>query len=98
MVAAHETGRRGAIATVAFAMVASVILYVDGAASQRIPTQGPPISGGTTVSFDVQSIQNNYSELVGDLIVSPGPALLDPVTNGLRQDLAVRRSCRNART
>jgi hypothetical protein len=34
-------------------------------------------------------IQNNYSELVGDLIVKPGPELLDPATDGLKQDLTV---------
>jgi Domain of unknown function (DUF4436) len=41
------------------------------------------------VTLDVESIKNNYSELVGNLIVSPGPALLDPVTNGLKQNLSV---------
>ncbi len=85
-------GRLVAVALVgiiACAMVTSVILYVDGVAYHRIPTHGPPIIGGTIVTLDVESIQNNYSELVGDLIVSPGPGLLDPVTNGLKQDLSV---------
>jgi hypothetical protein len=77
------------VAAVASAMITSVVLYLDGAAPHRIPTDGPPTSDGTTVTLDVQSIQNNYSQLVADLIVSPGAALLDPVTNGLRQDLSV---------
>jgi hypothetical protein len=77
------------IGAVACAMIASVALYVEGAATHRIPSLGPPASGGTTVTLDVQSIQNNYSQLVGDLIVSPGPGLLDPATNGLKEDLTV---------
>jgi hypothetical protein len=70
-------------------MVTSVVLYVDGAANQRIPTHGTPTSGGTTVTLNVVSIQNNYSELIGDLIVRPGPELLDSQTDGLKQDLTV---------
>jgi len=77
------------VGAVAAAMITSVALYLDGAATHRIPTQGPPTGDGTTVTLDVQSIQNSYSELVADLTVSPGPALLDPVTNGLRQELSV---------
>jgi len=54
-------------------MVTSVFLYIDSATSQRIPTRGAPTSGGTTVTLNVVSISNNYSELVGDLIITPGP-------------------------
>ncbi|MGB7868712.1 MAG: DUF4436 domain-containing protein, partial [Mycobacterium sp.] len=32
---------------------------------------------------------NNYRELVGDLIIRPGPELVDPTTDGLKQDLTV---------
>jgi hypothetical protein len=64
-------------------------LYVDGAGSQRISVHGAPTGSGTTVTLDVVSIQNNYSELVADLIVKPGPDLLDPATDGLKQDLTV---------
>ena len=77
------------VAAVICAMITTVALYVDGAGSRRIPTPGPPTPSGTTVTLDVESIQNNYSELVGDLIVSPGPALLDPASNGLKQELTV---------
>jgi hypothetical protein len=70
-------------------MVTSVFLYIDSARSQRIPTHGAPTAGGTTVTMNVVSIANNYSELVGDLVVRPGPELLDPATDGLKQDLTV---------
>jgi Domain of unknown function (DUF4436) len=83
--------RLGVIALVVIgcAMVTTVVLYVDGAASQRIPAHGAPTSAGTAVTLDVVSISNNYSELVGDLIIKPGPALVDPATDGLKQDLTV---------
>jgi hypothetical protein len=77
------------VGVVACAMLTSIVLYVDGAGSQRISVQGAPTGSGTTVTLDVVSIQNNYSELVADLIVKPGPELLDPATDGLKQDLTV---------
>ena len=77
------------VAVVACAMLTSIVLYVDGAGSQRISVQGAPTGSGTTVTLDVVNIQNTYSELVGDLIVKPGPELLDPATDGLKQDLTV---------
>src|ERR1700742_969714 len=78
-----------ALVLVACAMVTSVVLYVDGAASQSIPAHGSPTSGGTTVTLDVVSISNTYNELVGDLIIRPGPDLVDPATDSLKQDLTV---------
>jgi Domain of unknown function (DUF4436) len=78
-----------ALLVVACAMITTVVLYVDGAASQRVPAHGAPTTGGTTVTLDVVSISNNYSELVGDLIIRPGPALVDPATDGLKHDLTV---------
>jgi Domain of unknown function (DUF4436) len=78
-----------ALVVVACAMTTTVVLYIDSTASQRIPAQGAPTSDGTTVTLDVVSISSNYSELVGDLIVKPGPGLIDPATEGLKQDLTV---------
>ena len=78
-----------ALVVVVCAMATSVVLYVDGAASQRIPAHGAPTSAGTTVTLDVVSISNTYNELVGDLIIRPGPELVDPATDGLKQDLTV---------
>jgi hypothetical protein len=77
------------VGVVACAMLTSIVLYVDGAGSQRISVHGTPTVSGTTVTLDVVSIQNNYSELVADLIVKPGPELLDPATDGLKQGLTV---------
>jgi Domain of unknown function (DUF4436) len=77
------------VTVVACAMLTSIVLYVDGAGSQRISIQGTPTASGTTATLDVVAIQNNYSELVADLIVKPGPELLDPTTDGLKQDLTV---------
>src|SRR6202012_3873013 len=77
------------VGIVACAMLTSIVLYVDGAGSQRIPVHGAPTGSGTTVTLDVVSIGTNYSELVTDLIVKPGPELLDPATDGLKQDLTV---------
>ncbi|WP_424755764.1 DUF4436 domain-containing protein [Mycobacterium sp.] len=70
-------------------MLTSIVLYVDGAGSQRVSIQGAPTGSGTTATLDVVAIQNNYSELVADLIVKPGPELLDHATDGLKQDLTV---------
>jgi Domain of unknown function (DUF4436) len=77
------------IGVVACAMVTSAVLYHDDVASQRIPTRRTPTVGGTTVTLNVESIQNDYSAFVGDLIVKPGPELLDSTTDGLKQDLTV---------
>jgi hypothetical protein len=41
------------------------------------------------VTLDAVSISNNYRVLVGDLIIKPGPALVDPATDSLKQDLTV---------
>jgi Domain of unknown function (DUF4436) len=77
------------IGVVACAILTSTVLYIDGEGAQRTPSVGGPTKSGTTVTFNVANIQNNYSELVGDLIVNPGPDLLDPATDGLKQDLTV---------
>src|SRR6201995_1630096 len=77
------------VGVVACAMLTSIVLYVAGAGSQRVSVHGAPTGSGTTVTLDVVSIQNNYSELVADLIVKPGPELLDSATDGLKQDLTV---------
>jgi hypothetical protein len=77
------------VGLVACAMVMSVALYINGSASQRIPAHGAATSDGTTVTLDAMSISKSYSEFVGDLIIKPAPALVDPATDGLKQDLTV---------
>jgi hypothetical protein len=66
-----------------------VVLYFDSAESQRSPAVGTPTSSGTIVTLNVVSIANTYNELVGDLVIKPGPGLVDPGTDGLNQDLTV---------
>ncbi len=78
-----------ALLVVACAMITTVVLYVDGAASQRIPAHGAATSDGTTVTLDLVSIKSDYSELVGDIVIRPGPGLVDPATDALKQDLTV---------
>jgi Domain of unknown function (DUF4436) len=65
------------------------VLYFDSAESQRLPALGTPTVSGTTVTLNVVSIANTYNELVGDLVIKPGPGLVDPATDGLKQDLTV---------
>ncbi|SPM39368.1 DUF4436 domain-containing protein, partial [Mycobacterium numidiamassiliense] len=78
------------LTVIASVMITSVVLYIDGAGSRRVSGEGPAASGGTTVTLSVESIQSNYSVLMGNLVISPGPALLDPATDGLKQDLTVQ--------
>ena len=71
-------------------MVTSVVLYVNGAASQRIPAHRVATSGGTTGDAGCdEHFKQLPRALVGDLIIKPAPALLDPATDGLKQDLTV---------
>jgi hypothetical protein len=77
------------VGIIACAILTSTVLYVDGEGAGRVKSRGAPTKSGTTVTFNVAIIQNSYSELVGDLIVKPGPELLDPATDGLKQDLTV---------
>jgi hypothetical protein len=77
------------IAAVVGGMVLSVALYIRGAAIHRISIDVPPSTAKATATLDIQSIQKDYSELVGNLTVSPGPALLDTASNGLKEDLSV---------
>jgi hypothetical protein len=83
------------LATIAPVIVACVmlitiaVLYFDSAESQRLPALGTPTGSGTTVTLNVVSIASTYNELVGDLVIKPGPGLVDPATDALKQDLTV---------
>jgi hypothetical protein len=78
------------ISVVVGVMIITVtVLYFDTAESQRAPAVGRPTGSGTTVTLNVVSIANTYNELVGDLVIKPGPGLVDPATDGLKQDLTV---------
>jgi hypothetical protein len=77
------------LAIVVSAMITSIGLYIDGAAYHRVSSDGRTAGSGTAVTLNVESIQSNYSVLMGNLVVSPGSALLDPATDSLKQDLTV---------
>ncbi len=56
----------------------------------RIKLTDSPSSGdGTTVTVDIEDIQLDNSVLVANLAVSPAPALLDPQSHDLKEDLSV---------
>jgi Domain of unknown function (DUF4436) len=68
----------------------SIVLYVnDGMGHPHQVTEGPPSTGGTTVTVDVEDIKSDNSVLVANYTVSPGPGLLDPVTLNLKEDLVL---------
>jgi Domain of unknown function (DUF4436) len=72
------------------AYVASILIYVNsGMGHPHQVASSPPTADGTTVAFDVEEIQSDNSVLRANLTVTPGPALLDPLTHTLRDDLSV---------
>lgn len=77
------------LALVASAMITSVVLYIDGAASRRVSGDQPAVGNSTAATLDIESIQSNYNVLQADLAISPGSALLDPATGSLVKDLTV---------
>ena len=84
--------RLGIVGVVAFigAYVASIVVYVGGGMGHPHQiSQNGSAGDGTTVTVDIQEIQSDNSVLRADLTVSPGHALLDPVTHTLKEDLSV---------
>ncbi|MBW0015343.1 DUF4436 domain-containing protein [Mycobacterium sp.] len=70
--------------------VASIVLYgTAGSNARHELAQGEPTADGTTVTIDVEDLQPLKGDLVTEVAVSPGPALLDPLTRGLREDLGI---------
>ncbi len=91
----HLPSRRsrfGIIGVVAFigAYVASIVLYVNSGMGQPHEIAENSLSGDTTVvTVDIEDIQSDNSVLRANLTVSPAPALLDPQTHTLKEDLSV---------
>jgi Domain of unknown function (DUF4436) len=77
------------VGLVAFAMIMSIVVYINSLASQHISARSGINSDGTAVTLNVVGVSNDYRELVGDLIIQPGPSLLDSANDGLNQDLTV---------
>lgn len=72
------------------AYVSLVALYaLTGMGPAHSLNEGQPSADGTTVTLDITGIQPYRNALVGDLTVTPGPALLDPLTGNLKEDLTV---------
>ena len=80
----------GVLAFIA-AYVVSIVVYVDGGMGHPhvIATEGPAAADGTTVTVDIEAIQSDNSVLRANVTVSPGSALLDPATHGLKDDLSL---------
>lgn len=77
------------LAVIASVMITSVVLYIDGAGPRRVSGDTPRAGNATAVTLNIESVESNYSVLMGNLAISPGSALLDPATDGLKQDLTV---------
>ncbi len=81
------------------AYVSLVALYaLTGMGPAHPLTEGQPSADGTTVTLDITGIQPYRNALVGDLTVTPGPALLDPLTGNLKEDLTVAATSATAPT
>lgn len=78
------------IATFVAAYIGLVALYaLTGMGPPHPVTEGRPAGDGTTVTLDIEGVQPYRSVLVANLTVIPGPALLDPQTGYLQEDLSV---------
>jgi hypothetical protein len=84
--------RLGIVGLVVFvgAYVASIALYVNsGMGHPHQLTESQSSGDGTTMTIDIYDIELNNSVLRANLTVSPGLALLDPLTHKLKEDLSV---------
>jgi hypothetical protein len=82
----------GIIGVVAFiaAYVASIVLYIDSGMGHPHQIAESASSGdGTTVTVDIEEIESDNSVLVANLSISPAPALLDPHSHDLKEDLSI---------
>lgn len=84
--------RLGIVGSVVFiaAYIASLLLYVNsGMGSPHRVNERQAGGDATTVTVDIEDIRSNNSVLATNISVVPGPALLDPVTHKLNEDLSV---------
>ena len=72
--------------------VALVELYEDTV--EDVPanslSDNPDVTAQSMATLTVEEMQSNYSAVVANLAVSPGSALLDPLTHRLKEDLVLR--------
>jgi Domain of unknown function (DUF4436) len=71
------------------AYVASTMLYGNAGRGPHDLTRGQAMADGTTVTIDLQEVQQSNTVLVSNLSIAPGPGLLDQRTHGLTEDLSV---------
>jgi hypothetical protein len=72
------------------AYVVSIVLYVtSGMGYPHLVSDGSPTADGTRVTIDIEEMQSGNSALVVNVRVIPGPALLDPETHYLKEDLSM---------
>jgi Domain of unknown function (DUF4436) len=87
-----RSSRIGIIIVIVFiaAYVGTILLYAStGLGRPRQITEGRPASDGTTVTIDIEELQSVKGTLTGNVTVSPGPGLLDPLTHNLTDDLSI---------
>jgi Domain of unknown function (DUF4436) len=71
------------------AYVLSIVFYVVGGMGHPHLIGETQSAGGSTITVDIEEIRSNNSVLRADLTVVPEPALLDPITHTLKDDLTV---------
>lgn len=80
----------GLIVVLVGAYIAVVVLYSSSGRSDRHEAEIPAATDRTTVTLYVEDVQSDYSVLLADLAFSPGSDVLDPQTQRLKEDLAIR--------
>ncbi|WP_374022793.1 DUF4436 domain-containing protein [Mycobacterium sp. HNNTM2301] len=82
----------GLIVLILGTYVALVGLYrdtVEGSAPGTL-SDNPETAAQSMATLTVEEMQSNYSAVVANVAVAPGPSLLDPVTHRLKDDLVLR--------
>ncbi|WP_442931937.1 DUF4436 domain-containing protein [Mycobacterium sp. 050134] len=70
--------------------VGAIVVYVGGGMGHpHVVVQDASAGDGTAMTNDIQEIQSHNSVLVANISVVPGPALLDPRTHALKDDLHI---------
>lgn len=72
------------------AYVCSILLYVNSGNNHLHQiSNGAPSDTGTKVTVDIEDIQSSSGVLIANISVTPGPALIDPQTGNLNDDLSI---------
>ncbi|OCB39402.1 DUF4436 domain-containing protein [Mycobacterium malmoense] len=90
--AARRFAAVGFVLLIVGTYVALVELYqntVEGTSAGTL-NDNAETAGQSMATLTVEEMQSNYSAVVATVAVAPGPALLDPVTHRLKEDLMLR--------